>query len=50
MGTDDFAATVKTTLSQIKNKKAVPVLVLNAPNFLKNPYAITVKIKTKGFS
>ena len=33
MGADVFAATVKTTLSHIKNKKAVPVLVLNAPNF-----------------
>jgi len=49
MGADVFAATVKTTLSHIKNKKAVPVLFLNVPDFLKNPCKIPVKIK-KGFS
>ena len=45
-GDMDFAANVRATLSRILKKGAVPVLVLNAPDFLKNPYEMAVKTKS----
>jgi len=43
LGDKEFAAAIGETLDRILQSGVKPVLVLNSPDFLKNPYEMTVK-------